>query len=263
MIKKKHLRDAKSKTSPLERGLEYLAKLQAKYTVLILVFFLLLTIFMGVGLTKVSFESDITSEMPQQLPIYRLSDAVGDTFGGQDSVMLLFQIDTTHDDSSLPDDIRSADLMRFMISLQEKLLEESLVDSVTSPALAFTSIPPEMITDDMLLQVLATSPEINSFFSDDFTATMMIIQADVGAGEKKLTQLKEVVETSIASVPNVPGYSIIITGMPSVIQTIFKYLKEDSVKTLLYASMFIFILLLVVERSFTKSILIFIPLLIW
>ena len=260
MISKKHSPTSKAKHSALEVFLQSIARLQYKYLNIFLIFFIVLTIFLGYGVSMISFESDMNNEMPTHLPVYQLNDKVADTFGGQDAVFILFELD--FDSPVALNDIRDNQLMESVVLFHELLEEESLVDDVTSPALLFSSVPSGQLTDDLVVQMLKQHPEASGFFSDDYTAMLMIVNADVGSGEKKLQSLIDVIETSYSSVPSVPGVKVTITGTPSIQQSIMDLLRNDSLFTLVVAALLIFVLLFILENSFVKSILIFIPLIL-
>lgn len=260
MKTKKHTPKQKNKYSALEIFLQSVARLQYKYLNLFLIFFILLTIFLAYGVSMISFESDMNNEMPTHLPVYKLNDKVTDTFGGQDSVLILFELDFESDVNL--NDIRDKQLIESIIEFHKLLEEESMIDKVTSPALLFSSIPSEQLTNDFIIQLLKQSPEVSGFFSDDYTAMLMVVNADVGSGEKKLQSLIDIIEDSYASVPSIPGVKVTITGSPSVLQSIMNLLRHDSMFTLIVAALIILVLLFILETSFIKSVLIFIPLLL-
>lgn len=251
----------------LERLLKYIATLQYKYALQIFIVFLLVTVTLGIGIGNIEFESDMQKEMPQDLPIYQLNDKVSDTYGGQDSVILLLEIDYNSDSVNSINDIRDAKVVNYIVELDELLKLESVVDSVTSIGMIFGPMAQKgRISDTQIDYILKNYPEISSFISDDYTSTMIIINADVGSSDKKLNSLIEVINKDIKSVQSVPGMKISITGNPSITQTIMTLLKSDSVFTLAVAGLIILCLLFVLEKSLTKGILVFAPLsfgLIW
>lgn len=265
MIAKKHTPKKsslkkKESLSVLELILKKVARLQYTHLGLFVIFLLLLTLFLGYGVSMIEFESDMNNEMPTHLPIYQLNDKVTDTFGGQDSVLILFELDYDSDVSL--DDIRDTRLITSIVEFQSLLEQESLIDQVTSPALLFSQIPLEQLSDDLIIQVIKDTPAVSGFFSGDYSAMLMIVKADVGSGEDKLQSLIDVIESDWDSVPSVPGVKVTVTGSPSVLQSIMDLLRRDSVFTLAVAALIILVLLFILEQSFVRSILIFIPLLL-
>jgi predicted RND superfamily exporter protein len=118
----------------LESFLERVAVLQKKYAIPVLTIILLMTTFLAFGIGKIRMESDINKEMPQDLPIYQLNDKITDTFGGQDTVILIFTLDESIDYNNAPKDIRDPRIINYLATLQSELEGESLVDSVGSVA---------------------------------------------------------------------------------------------------------------------------------
>ncbi|MGM5481601.1 MAG: MMPL family transporter [Nanobdellota archaeon] len=223
-------------------------------------FFILLTLILGIGLTKIEFESDINNEMPQDMPIYKLNDLISNTYGGQDSVLILIELDQNTKTNLELEDIRDPDVIRFVTSLHNSLAKESLVNTIMSAGSAFSAVPDDYLTEETINNVLDQHPELEELFSDDLTATMMVVSADVGSDEKKLNELEEVIQRNVDTQQIPPGVNVTVTGNPSVLQTMMDFLKQDSVNTLLIAAGIIFILLIIIERSVTSSVLIFIPL---
>ncbi|MBW2983266.1 MMPL family transporter [Candidatus Woesearchaeota archaeon] len=259
MIRKKLGKDERE-PSLLEKGLRRVARFQVKHNRSVLVFFIILTILLGVGIANIEFQSDINEEMPQDLPIFQLNERIAETFGGQDSVLILVELDQdTAEDLDL-EDIRDPEVIRFVTELHADLAEESVVDSITSAGQAFRHVPENQLTETAIKQTLQQNPQLQGLFSDDLTATMVVVTADVGSDEEKLDELEEVITRNVEAQAIPPGLELTITGNPSVLQTMMDFLKEDSVNTLLIAAGIIFILLLVIEKSITKTTLIFIPL---
>lgn len=246
--------------SILERLLASLAHFQVKHNRKILLFFIILTLILAAGMGRIEFESDINNEMPQDMPIYQLNDKITSAYGGQDSVLILMEIDqSTEYDHGLTD-IRDEKVIRFITALHEHLEQEHLVNDITSAGAGFKHMPKENITTDSILTVLDKAPQTAGLISEDKTATMMIVNADVGSDEQKLDELERTINKAVDAQDMPSGLSITITGNPSVIQTVFGFLQKDSVNTLLIAAAIVFLLLILIERSITDSFLIFIPL---
>ncbi|MGM5479847.1 MAG: MMPL family transporter [Nanobdellota archaeon] len=247
------------KPSFLERALSILAQKQYRYNRLILLFFIVLTVLLGIGITNIEFESDINNEMPQDLPIYQLNNRISDSYGGQDSVLLLVELSDSLPVQTPIKDIRHPDIITFITEFHQSLEKKTLVESVSSAGSVFSQLPSSQRTSELIPEILESTGS-SSFFSDDYTATMMIITADVGSDEKKLAELETTIQNELEAQTMPAGIETTITGTPSLLQTMMDFLKKDSLTTLLIAAGIIFLLLLIIERSLRKTILIFIPL---
>jgi len=248
----------------LENILKRVAIFQKKYAIPALIVILLITIFLAIGIGKIGLESNINKEMPQDLPIYQLNNKITDTFGGQDTLILIFTLDETGDYKNTPRDIRDPKIINFISSLQSNLKSESLVNSVGSIATYTSNINFQNL--NQVKYFLNSVPQLKSFFSDDYKTTLMFVTADVGASDKKVQALSSLVNDKIKGLGLPSGVKVMQTGTPPMRITIFKLLAKDAVFTLSIAAIIILLLLFVMEKSVTKGLLVFTPLtfgLIW
>ena len=244
----------------IENVLEGVARLQKKYAWQIFIIVVIITIVLGIGLKDIQLQTDITKEMPQDLPIFKLNNKITDTFGGQDTVILLFQLVDSLDTKDGINDIRHPYIIQSMMALETVLNKESAVDSVTSVTQYFNGKP--FYTLGHVKAILDSQPSSKAFFSRDYKSTFMYIQADVGSSEDKIIKLAKLIQNDLDSVPGIPGVKVSITGDPAMRVTIFTLLKHDAIFTLFIAALIILVLLFIMEKSFTKGLLIFIPLLL-
>ncbi len=249
----------------LEKILEGVAELQYKHALLILIVFLIFTIFMLFGAVKIRMESDINKEMPQQLPIYQLNDKIKDSFGGQDSIILLFSLDNKNNYKKAPKDIRDPEVINYIIKFHNELKNENSIDNVLSIA----SYLPSNYNFKSIEEVkflLNQNPQLNMFFSKDYKDMMMFIESDVGSSEEKVKALNELIDQKIKDMSLPAGVKVMKTGTPPMRITVFEMLGRDALYTLTLAAIIILFLLFITEGSFTKGMLAFLPLtfgLIW
>jgi len=248
-------------TDFLELGLKKLASFQKKYSVFIIIFMLLVTGFLAIGLTKISIESDINKGMPQDLSIFKITDKINDRFGNQDAVLVVVKLDENSVDKDNPVDIRDPRVINFLVKLEENLKKEDLVENVQSVGSIFNQIgKPNNIEESRL--IISHVPNSEMFFNKDYSATIMVIFADLGSGQEKVKELNNIIKENIEYSQKPKGIKTMITGTPPMRVIILDLLVHDAAFTLLIAAIIIFILLLLMERSFTKSLLIFLPLLL-
>lgn len=244
----------------LENILEKVARVQKRYSLLIFAIVVIITIFLGIGMKYITLQTDLTKEMPQDLPIFKLNDRITDTFGGQDVVIVLFKLDDSLDTKTSINDIRHPYIIQSLIALEEVLNKESAVDSITSVASYFDG--EVFYTLDHVKAILDSKPASKVFFSKDYKSTLMYIKADVGTSEDRIIKLSKLIQNDIDSVPGIPGVKISITGNPPMRIMIFTLLAHDALFTLLMAAFIILILLFIMEKSFTKGLVVFSPLMI-
>lgn len=243
--------------------LSKLASMQKKYPMIILVFFLLFSAFMGVGFFNVKFQGDMSKEMPTHLPIYQLNDKITDKFGGQDTIFVLFQINDELEKKALYNDIREPAILDYMVELENSLIHESSVDDVISVATYYKkykqSVPNPTLEDTV--SFFKSNPVLQNFVNSDYKIAIMMIKADVGSGEEKVSALTKMIDDRIKALSTPSGVKIQVTGTPNIIVEILRLLRHDSVYTIMLASLIIFGLLLVTINSFQKTLVVFVPLL--
>ncbi|MCB9362031.1 MMPL family transporter [Candidatus Woesearchaeota archaeon] len=246
----------------IEWLLEKLARAQYRFPAIILIIFTIFSIIMGLGLPKVHLESDFDVLMPQDIPIAQLNQRIDDTFGGQDTVFVLLQLDDTLETDSSIKDIRDPLIMQYVMLLENRIKEQSMVENVASVSPAFKDMLPWQWTPDFVRFKLDQYAATSSFISEDLKKTILIVTADIGGGDKGVQNLNELVEEELKAISKPPGVDIIITGTPQIQATVIQLLKRDSVYTLLIASGIIIILLWILQRSFKRALVIYTPILL-
>lgn len=234
-----------------------LADIQYKHAGIVILVTLIFTLFLSLGFRDVAMESDMKKMNPSELDVYKLMEKVENTFGSQDSTFILVKIQDGSKEGVY--DIRDPKVLGFITSLQQELKKEEMIGGVSSIGLFFNSNNlPKSLEQSKL--ILSNIPGANNFFNKDYSASMILISSDLGGGEEKIKELNERLNEIIKEVAKPDGVEIYITGNPQIRNTILDLLVKDAVYTLSIAAILIFILLLILERSLTKSILVFSPL---
>jgi hypothetical protein len=238
--------------------LKNLSEIQFRYSKAILIFAIIVTLFLGFGLSKISMQSDLDKMMPQDLEVYKISHSIEDNFGGQDASIILLRVEGTEKNGVY--DIRDPRVLKFLVELQESLKNEDLVESVQSVGMGFTenTIPKTL---ESSRQIFNSIPAYSDFFNKDYSATIVMISSDLGGGEEKIKEFEKLIDKKISEISHPENVEIYITGTPQIRSMMLDILASDAVFTFLIAAVIIFLLLILMERSFTKATLVFIPLL--
>ncbi|MCK5629610.1 MAG: MMPL family transporter [Nanoarchaeota archaeon] len=246
-------------------SLKCLADIQRKYALTVLILTIFLTFFLAYGLTKINIESDMSKEMPKDLPVFKLKDKVSDKFGGADMILVVFTLDSSINIRDAPTDIRDPRVISSIIELENRLKKESSIDEIYSLGSIFQTIGvPETLTE--IKQVLGQVSGSAQFISNDYTTTLMYATATLGLDENKIRDVTDVVNNHIEHLSKPAGLKITITGVPPIRNTLLEYLVKDIKYTILIAGIIIFIILIILEKSLSKAVLIFSPValgLIW
>ena len=246
-----------------ENSLRELAKFQNKNYVLIFLAALLFTSLMVVGLTKVRMQTGIMKEMPQDLPVFKLKERVADKFGSADTSLVVVQIDPSSDLKERPIDIRDPKVLEYLLATENQLKRESMIDEVQSIGSMLPYVP-DTLDDSKLL--LSKIPGSDMFFNRDYTATLLYVYSTIGTDEEKVRKLTALIEADVHHASMPPGIKVSATGEPQIKSAIFNILKQDALYTISIASALILVMLIIVKRSFTRGILVFVPIflgLVW
>ena len=242
--------------------LKKIAEIQCRYPYVTLAIILIITILVGLGAQSLEIESDFNKENPRDLPAYVLTDRISDEFGGENTVVLLFEV-SENDENDLVD-LREPDFVNFLIDLEDSLIEDSRVVKTSSIGTAMQSRSPE--TREDIEAFLDYVPSLSALFSEDYRMTILTITTNIGGAYEDVVPFEEMLLNKIDAVGVPGGVKYTMTGGPAFGKTIRETVFSDTAKTFSMAAFGIFLLLLITERSFSKSIVVFTPLifaLVW
>jgi len=242
--------------------LKNLAKIQYKYSSLIFIVTLVFTIAIGLGIQNIHLQTDLSKELPQDLDVIKLQNMVSDKFGGSDTVMILIKLNRSCEIENSPTDIRDPRVIKMIVNLENEIKKESSVSSVQSVASLFVyheNVPNNI---ELIKRVFVKIPNSKMFFNKDYSATIMLISADLGKSEEKIDSFISKIKRDIKSVEKPACVDVSITGNPPIRAVLMKILQHDMVYTMAIAAIIILLLLIVLKKSFTKGLLIFTPLMI-
>ncbi len=242
----------------LENLLGKLAKAQKSYGIHILIFFVLFTGVMIYGATKIRFTGDISKEMPQELPIYQLNDKIQGKFSGQDIVFILVELDYGLKSQDTPHDIRDPQIMEYVKDLHDSLEKEPSVSQVVSVGPAINGLGDDPFGVEEVSSALKRSG-LDSLINDKYSMTILMVYAELGTSQAKIRKFTSLIEDKIDALGKPRGTNIEITGTPNVIVKILELLQQDAAYTLIIASVIILSLLILMQKSLTRGLLIFIP----
>ncbi|HZX45460.1 MAG TPA: hydrophobe/amphiphile efflux-3 (HAE3) family transporter [Candidatus Nanoarchaeia archaeon] len=235
----------------LERALAKVGKLELKYFLVFLIGISIFTAFMAVGMTKVTFESDFAKFNPKGIPIIELNDKIDKEFAHLSTFLITLEVDEGIDD------IRDPDVMNFLINLDKHLRDEQKIQDVQSAALFFQQGVPESL--EGVKQTLSQIPQSDIFFNKAKSVTPVFLEADVGDDSAKIKEITLRVREIIANAGKPEGIKATVTGEPALGSVIFDLIIRDGIVTLFITLIAIFVLLLIITRSFQNAIVIITP----
>ncbi|MEA2074327.1 MAG: efflux RND transporter permease subunit [Euryarchaeota archaeon] len=242
----------------IERALTKLASFQYRYYKQIIVAALIITVFLGYGATELHFQGNIAKEMPQDLPVFVLQEKIASKFKGEEFMIIAVCLDKETGAKNIPRDIRDPKIIASVVDLHERLEAESSIERVQSIAPFFQQDVPDDI--EGVKKKLASVPGAESFFNDDFSIMLVYASPIAGLSEEKVREATDMIQGDVDAITKPAGVKYKITGMAPLIIELLKLMREDMIFTTLVAAAIIFGLLALLERSFTKGFLVFLPL---
>ena len=242
----------------IEGALTKLAAFQCRHYKKIIVASLILTVVLGYGATELHFQGNIAKEMPQDLPVFVLQEKIASKFRGEEFMIIAVCIDKETSAKNIPRDIRDPKVIASVVDLHERLEAESSIERVQSIAPFFQQDVPDDI--EGVKKKLASVPGAESFFNDDFSIMLVYVSPIAGLSEEKVKEATDMIQNDVDAITKPAGVDYLITGMAPLIIELLRLMREDMVFTTLVAAAIIFGLLALLERSFTKGFLVFLPL---
>jgi len=242
----------------IERTLTKLASFQCLHYKKIIVASLILTVVLGYGTTELRFQGDISKEMPEDLPVFVLQEKIASKFKGEEFMVVAVCLDKETSAKNIPRDIRDPKVIASVVELHERLEDEPSIEKVQSVAPFFQQDVPKDIQG--VKNKLASVPGSESFFNDDFSIMLVYVSPIAGLSEEKVQEATEMIQNDVDAITKPAGVEYRITGMAPLIIELLRLMREDMIFTTLVAAAIIFGLLAVLERSFTKGFLVFLPL---
>lgn len=242
----------------LQKLLGKVADVETKHFYASIIVILLFTSFCVIGLSKIKFESDLDSMNPQELEAIQLDNKISDKFDSSSAIIILVELDDCIDTGCNINDIRDPEVLEFISRLQTNLEQESQIEEVMSVALLFPYGVPETL--DETKQAISQIPQASALFDDAYTFTFVSIQTNIGGNQNQIESLNNRIKDIVDYSSKPGGIKTTVSGEPALIVVMFDMLVNDAITTMLYAAAFIFLLILILQRSFSKSIIIMTPL---
>ncbi len=246
--------------------LERVARAHTEHSAVIVFTAIVLTLVLGLGVFSIDLQTDIKKEIPQDLPVIKLWNRVSDELGGGDTLIILAEIDKNCDMKNAPVDIRDPRVVASLYDIQETLEKEDIVTGTRSIASFFGSRQRIPETTEGVATILSMAPGAGNLMDKDYTATMILVNTQIGSSEEQISRAVEKIRRDIDSVEKPACMDITLTGTPPIRRVIMHILRHDLVYTMAIAGAIILALLVVIQRSITKSLLVFTPLvtgLVW
>lgn len=255
----------KKKKSIVAKGLEYLSKLQVKFSKSIVVFFVVVTIFLLPGMMMVRLDTDNENWFQKGDPVIDAINTVGITFSGTTFQTYLVMINNTYTNGqSSVDDLRDVKLLDALSRASTSLLELEYVTSIDEPTKYIKQFNNGRLPNDQkdIDTLVSEKDMIRSYFNADYS----ILKVNVGLqgmgnggpgnnNNAKMDELKNEFETALFP------ENIVVVGQGGFVQgqELDRTLSSDIAKTTLIGFIFVFVLVLLFYRSIVAGAMAIVP----
>ncbi|ALV63668.1 Transport protein [Thermococcus sp. 2319x1] len=241
--------------------LKRLARVIVRYRVafsLVALFLLVLSVY---GVQLLEFESDLTKQLPQDLPAVRDYLTLQNEFQSGDSALIIVKVASIEEGGVY--DIRDPEVIKSIYELEERLREHEYVTDTTSIADIFIQILGRLPENEEEVRfVLNTLPPeaLQGLISSDYRTTIVIAALTAGSGSQAVQRVYEDIERDINEVRFPKNVEVIQTGTIGITYRILAMLQGDLNRTMAIAFLFVAFLLIYFYKSVFRAMLPLIPL---
>jgi len=231
----------------------YLGKLgviEYRYSKIIVITMLILTLFFAAQSINLRFESNMMKEIPQNFDVVKTQELITNEFGAEEAIIILLETDL--DEVS---DIRNKKSLESIYRLEQRLRSRPEILDAIGPGTIYYSLFGGIPDNEIYLnEVAETIPQLIS--SDYSSAIVLVRTTSFVYDQASINSIIEIVEEEVEK-ENLYGLNYSITGTPILIKTLLEILQEDIIKTVILALMTILILLTLI--FYFKSLLVIAP----
>jgi len=232
---------------------------------LMLVIILIITIFAGIGTTKVKFQTAFEKMLPQDNPVIETLYEVRDNFGGTDIISICIKLKPS-DSSDKVNDIRDPRVLRYIKILEADLEGIDGITGVNSPVDVIIERNNGTVPNDIetVKEIYNSLPEDarNGIFNHDYSMVVVNAYTDAGGDQEKLMEVMKDIYQRIGDSPVPPGIEVVCTGTPPMRRLLDNLMRESQIFTTLIGGIGVLIVLFFYFRKPLSTIMPLIPIVI-
>ena len=241
--------------------LKRLARIIVEYRIafsLVAMFLLIVSIY---GIQQLKFESDLTKQLPQDLPAVKDYLTLQNEFQSGDSALIIVKVNSIEEGGVY--DIRDPEVIRSIHELEERLRTHEYVTDTISIADIFIQVLGRLPENEEEVKfVLNTLPPeaIQGFISSDYRTTLVVVTLTAGSGAQAVERIYQDIERDANEVNFPKNVEVIQTGTIGIAYRILTMLQSDLNRTMAIAFLFVAALLVYFYKSVVRAMLPLIPL---
>jgi len=241
-----------------------LAKLQTTAPKTILFVFVILTILILPGITRVFLDTSDDNWITPGDPVMAALEEIGNKFGGLSSQNFILMIDPDTQDEKTPKDLRDPKVLKKLHELDKAMEKSKEVTSFISPVDTILAANNNKIPQDIetIKNILNKYPRARNMFNKDYTLIKLTaIGDDFGGGgpgsSLESTYNEWLYEAESVNFPE--GVTYFAQGGIRSDLELDNLLAVDTAKNTIIGFIFVFIIALLIYRSFVVGLLAIIP----
>ncbi len=227
-----------------------LGVLEYRYSKIIVIAMLVLTLFFGSQSLNLRFESNMMKEIPQNFDVVKTQELITNEFGAEEAIIIL--LETNLDEVS---DIRNKKSLESIYRLEQRLKSRPEILDAVGPGSVYYSLFGGIPDNEIYLKDAAE--KMPQLISSDYSAAIVLVKTTSFVyDQSSINSIIKIVEEEVEK-EELYGLNYEITGTPILIKTLLEILQEDIIKTVLFALLIILILLTLIFH--VKSFLVIAP----
>ena len=241
--------------------LRRLSKIIVEYRIafgLVAIFLLILSSY---GITKLSFESDLSKQLPEDLKAVKDYYALQDEFQSGDAAIIIVKVNSIEEGGVY--DIRDPEVIQAIYELEQRIRQHEYVTNTMSIADIYLQTLGRLPkNEDEVKFVLNMLPEEakQGLISSDYRTTMIVVTLNREKNSNVLRRVYEEIQGDINEVKFPKNVEVVQTGTVGIAYRLLKLLQSDLNKTMGVAFLIVVLILLYFYRSPIKAAIPLIPL---
>ncbi len=242
-----------------KKALRRIAQFQTSNPFAVIIALLALTVLIAGGIPDVRTVASLEKMMPEDMEEIKYFNVLRDNFLGKDMIGIVIEVDMESQNEKGIFSVKDKRVLEYIESLREQISQEADVIETFAVTDILKRINNDRLPDeqefDSLLKDEETSNLLRNYINDDFSATYVVVNTDVGRDDRRLSNLAEAIKQDIEDAGRPPGIGIRLAGVPLIQQELSRMIKSSMLNSLWSSILLVFLITFLLYRSFVSSLL--------
>lgn len=219
------------------------------------IFFIIATLFMGYGGTKIIMQAGTEDILPEDSNVVQNLNRIESQFGSSDTATILIKAKNGRD-------VREPDLLKFSKAMQNLILANShntKVDNIDSFSSLVKEIPDH---ESEVKELIENNPRAREYFNNDYSILVINLQGTFSGNQVEMTENIGSIKENMRAVSVPAGYEVSLTGNTPINHKVLEVAGEDMTIMSTIGSIGILIVILLIFRSISDSVIMGAPMIV-